>query len=98
VVIKIYCPKCGIWNEINDSSDNINLTAYKCVSCAAIHSVKTIKPVTMQEVVSMVSQTQYIEAIKRLRTEFSWGLRESKVVVDAIKYTVNGKYCRVVED
>jgi ribosomal protein L7/L12 len=60
-----------------------------------MHTIATIKSVTMQEIVSMVSQSQYIEAIKRLRTEFSWGLRESKQVVDVIKYVIQGTYVRI---
>ena len=94
-MIKTECFKCGTWNQTNDDIDNIRLTAYKCVSCATMHTIATIKSVTMQEIVSMVSQSQYIEAIKRLRTEFSWGLRESKQVVDVIKYVIQGTYVRI---
>ena len=91
-----YCPGCGIYFE--QQLSNVSYSNHKCNGCGFMFEIKEITPVTFSEVVSMVQTAQMIPAIKRLRGEFGWGLRESKQVVDVIKAAVDGKSIRINYD
>ena len=58
------------------------------------------EPISLQEIVIMVSVEQKTNAIKAIRTEFGWGLRDSKLLIDLLYHiwTGNAQYIRIVDD
>lgn len=84
-MITIYCPKCGCFHSENQLPSHFNsYVNLNCKECNCNFKIELTEPLTIDCIISMLKEDKKIHAIKRVRDQMGWGLRESKDYVDLI--------------
>jgi hypothetical protein len=89
----IYCPQCSIPLTDVIAGNEIPTELPRVFKCGNGHVVemKLIPPVTIARIFELLSLDRNIQAIKEIRNECLWGLRESKNLVDLINAIQRGR-------
>ena len=87
----MYCPNCGNYN-----SPKTSLLRISCINCKKVFEVIEKPPFTLQMILDMCKNGEYIKAIKEVRLDLDCGLLVAKKIVDLISNSENISSCEII--